>query len=157
MSEVGLDEGGILEALSKPIYTREWIEYVYGTKGSSKGKIVEEIKHEVSVSLSTVLGVSAFSALVALIQNAGFRDVLDKVGSGENIEDIVAGVGKLFGADREEFLNQRPPKSWIDAFLNIPTNWFNAWRWADHALRMEYRNKWEKGPTWQPPYNPFSH
>ena len=156
--EVGLDEGGVLEALSKPLYTRVWTEYVYGTKGASKGKIVEEIKHEASFSLATVLGVAGFAALLRLLQTIPERDVLSSI---KDIVDdpaaIPGAIEDVLGVPDADFMAYPPGNLW-DLWFGGGIRWAFSWRNAAHWERAAYREAWGKGPTWQPPglYDPAS-
>ena len=150
MSEVGLDEGGILEALSKPIYTRKWTEYVYSKRGANKGKVVEEIEHEVSVSLATLLGITSLPVLYKVLDTMLSRDVIAKVGTGENIEETSHDINRTIGAELDptgdKFLNQEP-----GFWLFMPFNWLNTWKYhSDKFDRDAYRERWGLYEGWNP-------
>ena len=149
MSEVGLDEGGILEALSKPIYTRAWTEYVYGRTGVSKGKVVEEIRHEASISLTTLLGAASLPIIYKVLQTMLDRDILGKVGTGENMREVNQSIGSELDPYGDAFMNETP-KGW----LFMPFNWMNTWKYhSTTEQRDNYRNKWGL-PTTGSGYDP---
>ena len=150
MSEVGLDEGGILEALSKPIYTRKWTEYVYSKRGANKGKVTEEIEHEVSVSLATLLGITSLPVLYKVLDTMLSRDVIAKVGTGENIEETSHSINRAIGAELDptgdKFLNQEP-----GFWLFMPFAWVNTWKYhSDKVDRDAYRERWGLYEGWNP-------
>lgn len=79
--QVGLDEGGILEALSKPILKHKEKKFIY--LGRGKGRRVEKIiEDEFSISVAQIIGIVAFKKLLDVIDSAAARDIITAVGQG---------------------------------------------------------------------------
>ena len=65
--EIGIDEGGILEALSKPILDRTTVRYKYRTmRGHDKALLVKETTTHTTVSVTTIMSGVIMAAAIYL-------------------------------------------------------------------------------------------
>ena len=145
MSEVGLDEGGILEALSKPLLTRKWTEFTR----NRKGEIISQVEDTAAFSLTTLLGAASLPIIYKVLQTMLDRDILGKVGTGENMREVNQSIGSELDPYGDAFMNETP-KGW----LFMPFNWMNTWKYhSTTEQRDNYRNKWGL-PTTGSGYDP---
>lgn len=170
--QVGLDEGGILEALSKPIFKHKEKKFFY--LGRGKGRRVEKIvEDEFSISVAQIIGIVAFKKLLNIMDSAAARDIIESVGQGgpdalEAFWDNLGTGGNLPPAIRDfftksddddpdspkptNFFLDTPPQSVLPlgAIINYPAGWWKIWEKADSDKRKRYRKRHNLPKGWQP-------
>lgn len=169
--QVGVDEGGILEALSKPIIWHKEKHFYY--LGRGKGRRIERITEDgLDISLATIIGIWGFKQLADLVGSAAARDILSSVAEegGDALQDFWNNLGTggnippairdFFTKDDDDddtpkksnFFMDTEPQSiypW-GAICNYPAGWWKLWQKADSEKRKRYRKKWSLPKGWQP-------
>jgi hypothetical protein len=90
LTEFGIDEGGILQAMKDPIYTRDWKEMIYDRKGN----LTDEIKHHISIRPAHVAGALILYGLYRINQFDTEEKILLLTGS-----PLLYGIAKLWVED----------------------------------------------------------
>jgi len=90
---IGLDEGAIFEALSKPLYTKTVVKY----RHNKQGLVTSETTKTWSVSSADILAAAGGGALLTILYGLAKIDVPEEVKTGWanwfGLMDIVRGAG----------------------------------------------------------------
>ena len=111
--QLGFDEGGVLQALSKPIYTTKVTDY----ERNRKGEITQQRETNYTISMADVLVAAALvlGPIVFLKLRAGLPNIIPEGATIETIEDVINRVVTPTPTEAQKAIIKRiiDPFGWI--------------------------------------------
>lgn len=88
--QIGFDEGGVLQALSKPLYSTQVTDY----KRNKKGAVTKETVTNYTISMADVIVAAALvlGPIVFLKLRAGLPNIVPSGAVSESIEQVVSNL-----------------------------------------------------------------